>query len=187
MSSRAATGGTKVLVAKAADYEPSFAMDFRSKILSRETLGPWREGLRRAGKKLVVTNGCFDLLHVGHATYLSAARDQGDSLLVGVNSDASVRELKGPSRPINREDDRAAVVAALQSVDGVFIFSQKAATNFLTLAQPDIYVKGGDYTIETINQDERKAVEVGGGRIVLLGLVPGKSTTTTLEKMLRTL
>ncbi len=161
-------------------------MSFRAKILSRENLLPWRERLRREGKKLVVTNGCFDLLHVGHATYLEAARQQGDTLLVGVNSDASVRGLKGPTRPINNENDRAAVLAALESVDGVFIFPEIAATHFLALAQPDIYVKGGDYTLETLNQDERQTVENGGGRIVLLALVQGKSTTTTLAKILRT-
>ena len=108
-----------------------------------------------------MTNGCFDLLHVGHVTYLEAARNLGDCLLVGVNGDAGVRELKGTGRPINVEQDRAAVLAALQSVDALSIFPEATATRFLRLAEPDIYVKGGDYTLETLNQEERRAVENG--------------------------
>lgn len=153
------------------------------KILSPETLSGWREKLRQTGRRLVVTNGCFDLLHAGHVTYLEAARDEGDALLVGVNSDETVRALKGPSRPINSETDRAVVIAALQSVDGVFVFREKDAVEFLKNVQPEIYVKGGDYTVDTINQDERRFVESSGGKIVLLGHVPGKSTTGLLEKM----
>ena len=160
-------------------------MTFSAKILSREKLERWREKLRRSGKKLVVTNGCFDLIHLGHVTYLENARNQGDALLIGVNGDASVRELKGPTRPINNEFDRASVLAALQSVDGVFIFPEKAATNFLSLAQPNIYIKGGDYTLETLNQDERRTVEGAGGKIVIIPFVAGKSTTTMLEKISR--
>ena len=160
-------------------------MDFSAKLLSHENLPAWREQLRRTGKKLVATNGCFDLLHLGHVTYLENARKQGDALLVGVNSDASVRELKGPSRPVNHENDRALVLAALQSVDAVFIFPEKAATNFLSLAQPDFYIKGGDYTLATLNQDERRTVENAGGKIIIIPFVPGKSTTTILEKISR--
>lgn len=141
--------------------------------------------MRASGKKLVVTNGCFDLLHLGHVTYLESARNQGDALLVGLNGDDSVRQLKGDSRPLNSETDRAAVVAALQSVDGVCIFAEKTALRFLTAARPDVYVKGGDYTLATINQDERQAVEQGGGSIVILPFVPGKSTTALLEKIAR--
>lgn len=158
-------------------------MNFRSKLLSRENFSVWREQLRREGKKLVVTNGCFDLLHLGHVTYLENARNHGDALLIGVNSDASVRELKGPTRPINHETDRALVLAALQSVDAVLIFPEKAATNFLALAQPDIYIKGGDYTLKTLNQEERRTVENAGGKIVIIPFVPGKSTTGILEKI----
>ncbi len=131
----------------------------------------------------MVTNGCFDLLHLGHVTYLETARNQGDLLLVGVNADAAVRELKGAWRPVNRDTDRALVLAALESVSAVTIFPQTTATEFLSLAKPDIYVKGGDYTIETINQDERRVVEEAGGRIVLVGLVEGRSTTNTLKKL----
>lgn len=153
--------------------------------MSRENFPAWREQLRQSGKKLVVTNGCFDLLHLGHVTYLENARNHGDALLIGVNSDASVRELKGPSRPINNENDRALVLAALQSVDAVLIFPEKAATNFLSFAQPDIYIKGGDYTLETLNQEERRTVENAGGKIIIIPFVPGKSTTGILEKISR--
>lgn len=153
------------------------------KILSVEALAKWREGLRRKNQRLVVTNGCFDLLHAGHVTYLEAARNQGDVLLVGVNSDAAVRELKGPDRPVNSENDRALVVAALQCVDAVFIFRERDAVKFLQAVQPEIYVKGGDYTIDTINQDERRLIESSGGSIVLLAHVPGQSTTALLQKL----
>ena len=153
------------------------------KILSVEGLAKWRDGLRRKSQRLVVTNGCFDVLHSGHVTYLEAARHQGDALLVGVNSDAAVRELKGPNRPVNSENDRAIVVAALQCVDAVFIFRERDAVKFLQTVQPEIYVKGGDYTIDTINQDERRLIESSGGKIVLLAHVPGKSTTALLQKL----
>ncbi len=158
-------------------------MNFREKIISWEQLPVWRRKLREQGKKLVVTNGCFDLLHLGHVTYLENARNQGDVLLVGVNGDDGVRELKGADRPVNEENDRAAVLAALASVDGVCIFREKTATRFLAAAQPDVYVKGGDYTLETINQEERRTVEAAGGRIVIVPVVPGKSTTALLKKI----
>ena len=141
--------------------------------------------MRDRGRRLVVTNGCFDILHLGHVTYLEAARNQGDALLVGVNGDNAVRELKGLSRPLNPEADRAALVAALHSVDGVCIFAERTATRFLSVAEPDIYVKGGDYTLDSLNQDERRAVETSGGRIVMLPIVPGKSTTGLLQKIMR--
>ncbi|MBI5383486.1 MAG: D-glycero-beta-D-manno-heptose 1-phosphate adenylyltransferase [Verrucomicrobia bacterium] len=158
-------------------------MSFREKILTWTQLDPWRQAARQAGRRLVVTNGCFDILHVGHVTYLETARGYGDLLLVGVNGDRSVRELKGPDRPLNSESDRAAVLAALESVDAVCVFAEKRAVNFLRQAQPDIYVKGGDYTLDTLDQNERQAVESAGGRIVILPFVPGKSTTGLLEKM----
>ena len=158
-------------------------MNCRDKILSEAQLPPWREALRRAGRRLVVTNGCFDLLHVGHVTYLENARNHGEALLVGLNADGSVRALKGPGRPLNSEQDRAVVLAALQCVDGVFIFAEPRAVRFLGLAQPDLYAKGGDYTLETLNAEERQVVEQGGGRIVLIPLVPGKSTTGLIQKI----
>ena len=160
-------------------------MNFRAKIIDWNQLPAWRKALRASGKKLVATNGCFDILHLGHVTYLETARNYGDALLVGVNADASVRELKGPGRPVNSETDRASVLAALESIDGVCIFNDKRATHFLAAAQPDIYVKGGDYTLETLDQDERRAVESAGGRIVLIPFVPGKSTTGLIEKISR--
>ena len=137
--------------------------------------------MRASGRKLVVTNGCFDILHLGHVTYLESARNSGDALLVGINGDDSTRQLKGPGRPVNVEADRAAVLAALASVDGVCIFAEMAATRFLSVARPDIYVKGGDYTLDTLNQEERRAVESAGGKIVIIPFVPGKSTTAVLE------
>ena len=160
-------------------------MNFRDKIITWDKLPEWRAAFRKTGKKLVVTNGCFDLLHLGHVTYLETARNQGDALLIGVNSDDAVRQLKGPQRPVNSEDDRAAVLAALESVNGVCLFTDKRATRFLERAEPDIYVKGGDYTLDTLDQDERRTVEKAGGRIVIIPFVPGKSTTATLAKIMK--
>jgi rfaE bifunctional protein nucleotidyltransferase chain/domain len=160
-------------------------VNFRNKIISWEGLAEWRARMRAAGKRLVVTNGCFDLLHVGHITYLETARNQGDALLVGVNGDEAVRQLKGPERPVNEEGDRAAVLAALESVDGICVFAERTATRFLASAQPDIYVKGGDYTLETLNPEERRTVEQAGGKIVIIPFVPGKSTTALLKKISR--
>lgn len=160
-------------------------MHFRDKLITWDDLPRWRETLRQRGQKLVVTNGCFDLLHLGHVTYLECARNLGDALLIGLNSDAAVGQLKGPSRPVNSESDRAAVLAALESVSGVCIFQEKRATRFLGHAQPDIYVKGGDYTLETIEQEERRVVEQAGGKVVILPFVPGKSTTAILAKIAR--
>ncbi|HWX18669.1 MAG TPA: D-glycero-beta-D-manno-heptose 1-phosphate adenylyltransferase [Candidatus Binatia bacterium] len=160
-------------------------MNFRDKLVPWERLPAWRAELRRKGQRLVVTNGCFDLLHPGHVTYLETARNQGDALLVGLNGDDSVRQLKGPHRPLNDENDRAAVLAALESVNAVCVFPERTATRFLAAAQPDIYVKGGDYTLESVNQEERRTVEQGGGRVVIVPLVPGKSTTLLIEKISR--
>jgi rfaE bifunctional protein nucleotidyltransferase chain/domain len=160
-------------------------MNFRDKIIAWDKLTEWRNKIRVGGKKLVVTNGCFDILHLGHVTYLENARNFGDALLVGINSDEATRQLKGAGRPVNSETDRAAVLAALESVDCVCIFAEKTAVKFLAAAQPDIYVKGGDYTLETLNQDERRAVENSGGKIVIVPFVPGKSTTLLLGKISR--
>jgi len=160
-------------------------VSFREKIIPWERLPQWRGEMRAGGKRLVVTNGCFDLLHLGHVTYLETARQQGDALLIGVNGDEAVRQLKGPDRPVNDQADRAAVLAALESVSGVCIFTEATATRFLAAAQPDVYVKGGDYTLETLNQEERRTVERAGGRIVIIPFVPGKSTTALLKKISR--
>ncbi|MBI3875032.1 MAG: adenylyltransferase/cytidyltransferase family protein [Verrucomicrobia bacterium] len=158
-------------------------MNCREKILLPGTLASWRDSQRSAGKKLVVTNGCFDILHAGHAAYLEAARNLGDALLVGVNADASVRQLKGPARPLNTEADRALVLASLACVDAVCVFGEVTAENFLKLAKPDIYAKGGDNTLDTINQEERRFVESMGGRVIIVPGVPGRSTSGLLEKI----
>jgi rfaE bifunctional protein nucleotidyltransferase chain/domain len=177
-------GRFRNLVASSCFHPPSLvSMKLADKILPWDQLSVWRIGLRGAGRKLVVTNGCFDVLHLGHVTYLEAARAQGDALLVGVNSDQSVRELKGPDRPINSESDRASVLAALQSVDAVCVFTDRTAMRFLSTIQPDVYVKGGDYTVDTINQEERQLVEQLGGKVVVLAGVPGKSTSALVEKL----
>jgi D-glycero-beta-D-manno-heptose 1-phosphate adenylyltransferase len=158
-------------------------MSLGRKIVAIENLLSWRAAVRASGKRLVVTNGCFDLLHVGHVTYLEAARSYGDLLLVGLNGDDSVRQLKGEGRPLNLATDRAKVLAALESVDALCVFEERTAAHLLTLAQPDIYVKGGDYTLETLNQEERRLVEQGGGKIVIMPQVPEKSTTGLLKKL----
>jgi rfaE bifunctional protein nucleotidyltransferase chain/domain len=159
------------------------ALRLAEKILQLDDLPRWRTDFRRTGKSLVVTNGCFDLLHVGHVTLLEAARNLGGALLVGVNGDASVRQLKGEGRPINTERDRSLVVAALAVVDGVCVFTEMKAARFLTLAEPDIYVKGGDYTPQTLDPEERAVLERIRSKIVILPFVPGKSTTGLIEKL----
>ena len=153
------------------------------KILSLEKLSVWRQKLRESNRRLVVTNGCFDLLHAGHVTYLEQSAAQGDLLLVGCNGDDSVRELKGSGRPVNAEEDRALVLAGLESVGAVVVFHEKNAVNFLRMAQPDVYVKGGDYTLETLVTDEREVIEESGGEIVIIPFVPGKSTSSIIERM----
>lgn len=135
-----------------------------------------------AGKRLVLTNGCFDLLHTGHVRYLEEARRCGDALLVAVNSDDSVRELKGPSRPVNGELDRAEVLSALRCVDHVTIFTGKRVTEVIRLLKPAVYAKGGDYTPETLDPGEKGALDEVGAEIRILQLVPGRSTTAILEK-----
>ena len=153
------------------------------KIVDLEELSDRCEKLRAAGKKLVATNGCFDLLHVGHVRYLQAARALGDFLAVGLNSDRSVRQLKGGGRPITTEDDRAEVLAALRCVDLVTIFPEIRATRFLVAARPAIYVKGGDYTSETLNEEERVALKQIGAQIRLIPFEPGYSTSGLIEQI----
>lgn len=158
-------------------------MSASEKILLFKKLPEWREKLREANQRLVVTNGCFDLLHVGHVTYLEQSAMQGDVLLVGCNGDDSVRQLKGSGRPVNEEKDRALVLAALESVGAVVVFHEKKAVKFLRLAKPDVYVKGGDYTLETMVSDERQVIEESGGEIVFIPFVSGKSTTSIINRM----
>jgi rfaE bifunctional protein nucleotidyltransferase chain/domain len=158
-------------------------MDTRRKLLDPAGLSAWRAAARAKGKTVVVTNGCFDLLHAGHVAYLEAAREQGDLLLVGLNSDDSVRELKGSGRPLNTESDRARLLAALEAVDAVCLFREARATRFLEQAQPDVYVKGGDFQIDALPAEERAVVDACGGRILTLALMPGRSTTALLNRI----
>lgn len=152
-------------------------------IISLEEVALKRASYRAQKKRVVVTNGCFDLLHVGHLRYLTEAKQFGDILWIGLNSDLSVKELKGPTRPVNSERDRAEILAALRVVDVVTIFEGIRATDFLRVVQPDVYVKGGDYTIETLDSGEREALLAAHAEIQILQLVPGKSTTSTLKKI----
>lgn len=151
------------------------------KILSQDKLLGVREGLRAAGKSLVFTNGVFDLLHVGHVRYLAAARALGDALVVAVNSDRTVRELKGEGRPIVNEDERAEILAALRQVDYVTIFDDLSPRSLIAMLLPDVLVKGGDYALDEIHG--REEVEAAGGRVVSLPFVEGVSTSTIIERM----
>lgn len=153
------------------------------KIIDMQTLAETANELRAAGKGLVATNGCFDLLHVGHVRYLKAARALGDVLVVGLNGDHSVRELKGAGRPLNNEKDRAEVLAALECVDFVTIFPETRATRFITAALPLVYAKGGDYTSETLNPEERAVLERIGAEIRIIPFEPGYSTSRLLEQL----
>ena len=153
-------------------------------LLSLDAAKRWREELRREGKRLVVTNGCFDIMHRGHAAYLREARAQGDALLVLVNSDASVRSLKGPSRPVVSEVDRAYMLSSLRFVDKVVIFDGARCDRELAALAPDVYVKGGDYTLEKLDASERGALERSGTRIVFKPFVPGCSTTGIIRRIL---
>jgi len=155
----------------------------QTKIQSVADLVRLRKQLAAQGRRLVFTNGCFDLLHVGHVRYLQAARGLGDALLVAVNGDASVRALKGPSRPVHAEQDRAEVLAALGCVDAVMIFHTERVTDLVRAIRPHLYAKGGDYTVASLNPEERAALEEVGAEIRILPLVPGKSTTGTLARM----
>lgn len=134
-----------------------------------------------AGKTIVFTNGCFDILHVGHVRYLAAAKRLGDILVVGLNSDASVRELKGIGRPLNSQDDRAEVMAALEAVDHVIIFAEKRVSHLLRQMRPQIYAKGGDYTVDSLDSEEVVALKEINARIEILPLVPGKSTSKLVQ------
>ena len=140
------------------------------------------EDLRRLGKKIVFTNGCFDIIHAGHVRYLTTAKNFGDVLIVGLNTDESVRKLKGASRPINNQDDRAEVLLGLKAVDHVIFFGEQTAESLIAEVKPDIYVKGGDYTLETL--PEAKIVQKYGGRVEFVNLVAGRSTTNLINKIL---
>ena len=130
---------------------------------------------------VVFTNGCFDILHAGHVRYLNAAKALGDVLIVGLNSDESVRRLKGEGRPVNPEEDRAEVLAALRAVDHVIVFGEATAEELVRQLKPDIYVKGGDYSLETL--PEAKIVHSYGGKTVLIPMVEGRSTTNVIRRL----
>ena len=157
---------------------PPLALDPLRKVLSLEAAQQWR---RRQAGVVVFTNGVFDLLHPGHVDILVAARALGDALVVGVNTDDSVRRLKGPDRPVRGERERAHVLAALESVDAVVLFDADTPLELIRALGPDILVKGGDYSVETVvGADD---VIARGGRVVIVPLTPGHSTTNTVERM----
>jgi rfaE bifunctional protein nucleotidyltransferase chain/domain len=153
------------------------------KIITLDELREESGRLRSAGKRVVATNGCFDILHVGHVRYLAAARKLGDVLVVGLNGDSSVRQLKGEGRPVNPEQDRAEVLAALESVGYVTIFPELRATNFLRAAQPSIYAKGGDYTADTLDSEERAVLAKFGTKIEIIPFEQGYSTSQLLTRI----
>ena len=155
------------------------------KVVSVDELARLSHVLRAEGRRLVVTNGCFDLLHVGHVRYLQSARKLGDALAVAVNGDASVRARKGEGRPLNRENDRAEVLAALACVDYVAVFQEMRATRFLEEVQPAIYVKGGDYKRETLDPEERGVLEKLGAEIRIIPFAAGYSTSRLFEQINR--
>lgn len=154
-----------------------------SKILTLDQLAAESGRLRSESQRVVATNGCFDILHVGHVRYLTAARKLGDVLVVGLNGDDSVRQLKGEGRPVNREQDRAEVLAALESVDYVTIFPENRATNFLRAAAPAVYAKGGDYTADTLDPGERAVLDDFGSRIEIIPFEKGYSTSELLTRI----
>jgi rfaE bifunctional protein nucleotidyltransferase chain/domain len=153
------------------------------KIVNPEHLAVVAHELRAQGRKLVLTNGCFDLLHAGHVRYLQAARTLGDALAVAINGDDSVRALKGEGRPVNSESDRAEIVAALACVDYVVLFPEARATRLLEEVRPSVYAKGGDYTPASLHPEERAALEKIEAEIHILPFEPGHSTSGLIERM----
>ena len=151
-------------------------MNTKSKILTLEKLKLFLKKAKKEGKKIVFTNGCFDILHAGQVGIIEFAKSKGDILILGLNSDASVKRLKGPSRPVNKEKDRAIVVSALEAVDGVVLFKEDTPLNLIKIIKPDILVKGADYTKENVVGREY------AGKVVLCPLVKGKSTTNIIKK-----
>lgn len=153
---------------------------FLPRILTPSEMRAERDRLHAEGRTLVFTNGCFDILHRGHADYLAFARSQGDALIVGLNSDASVRRAKGPTRPVNPEQDRAYVLGSLRAVDFVVIFEEDEPRDLISQILPDVLVKGKDWAHYVSGRD---IVEANGGRVVLAEMVEGRSTTATIERM----
>ncbi len=172
-----------VTVPKEELEEALFSSGGPAKVKTLETLKKILARAREEGKKIVWTNGCFDILHVGHITYLQRAAEQGDILVVGLNSDESVTRVKGPSRPIIPEEERALVLSALECVDYIILFNEEHPMKLLEELKPDVYAKGGDYNMETIVQEERHLVEGYGGTIAIIPGVEGKSTTNLVERI----
>ena len=150
-------------------------------LVQRTELNNLLKRLREEGKTIVTTNGCFDILHVGHVRYLEKTKSFADVLIVALNSDKSVKSIKGDSRPINNENDRAEVLSGLKSVDYVVLFDEDSPIELLLEIKPDVYTKGADYTVETL--PEAKPIMKAGGRIEFISFVEGKSTTSIIEKM----
>ena len=150
------------------------------RVLTEANLNAVVEQYKSQNKKIVFTNGCFDLLHIGHVSYLEEAKKLGDVLIVGINTDASVKKLKGPSRPIQNENDRCAILAALKAVDHTVLFSEETPLNLIKKIKPDVLVKGGDWKIEQIVGSD--FVMSYGGNVYSLNFVDGKSTTSLIEK-----
>ena len=152
-----------------------------SGLIKRENLQELLKELRKAGKVIVTTNGCFDILHVGHVRYLETTKKFGDVLIVALNSDKSVKSIKGEGRPINNEEDRAEILCALKSVDYVVLFDEDSPAKLLAEIKPDVHTKGADYTMETL--PEAKIITENGGRVEFISFVEGKSTTSTIAKI----
>ena len=159
----------------------------REKVLSEEDLISWRQYCAQKGERVVLTNGCFDLLHVGHLRCLEYAQSLGDHLVVAVNADSSVKALKGEGRPLISELERAELIAGLACVDRVVLFPDVRLTKIIERLSPDLYAKGGDYNLETMDQGERKALEGCGAEIAFFDIIADCSTTNILEKIQRTI
>lgn len=142
-----------------------------------------RESMRKQGKIFVLTNGCFDLLHPGHLSYLREAKGRGDALWIALNGEKSVQELKGPTRPVMSDEERAYMLAALEVIDGIVLFDTLRLDKEILALRPDVYVKAGDYTIETLNVQERSALETVGAKIEFIPFLKGYSTTGLIAKI----
>ena len=151
------------------------------KIIERKNIAAFLNDLRKGGKTIVTTNGCFDILHVGHVRYLQKTKTFEDYSVIMLNSDKSVRSIKGPTRPVNNENDRAEILCALDCVDYVVLFDEDSPQNLIAEIKPDVHTKGADYNVETL--PEAKTIIENGGRIEFISFVEGKSTTSIIEKM----
>jgi len=179
-----AVGQPDVVTVALAEVEQAlFGQSGPAKLKRLDDLQRIARQLNTDGKRIVWTNGCFDILHAGHITYLVRARQEGDVLILGLNTDASVQENKGPDRPVIDERDRATVLSALDCVDYLLLFDDKSPIRLIEALQPHVYAKGGDYTLDSIDQDERRAVEAYGGTIALIPGIEGHSTTSIIDRV----